>query len=147
MIKTALVTKVSGKYAEIKVERSSMCDNCSAKGEKCACSHAALLGADKSMTAKARCRVAVCPGDTVEIETSDSKVLKYAAFVFILPLIAFAVFYAAASALSDVEAISFAAGTAGFILSFVAIGIFERCRRDSCDIDIIAVVKSCDENN
>lgn len=147
MKKTALVTKVSGRFAEIKVERSSMCENCSVKGEKCACSHAALLGADKAMTAKARCRVDVAPGDTVEIETSDSKILKYAAFVFILPLVAFAVFYAAAMALSDIEAVYFAAGAVGFVLSFVCIGIFERCRRDSCDIDIVAVVRTKDENN
>ena len=146
MNKTAIVTKVSGEYAEIRVERSSMCDNCSQKGGKCACSHAALLGADKGMTAKARCLVEVCPGDTVEIETSDSKVLKYAAFVFILPLIAFAVFFAAASAIFGKEVISFAAGSVGFVMSFIAVGIFERCRRDSCDINIVAVVKHKDEN-
>ena len=146
MRKTATVIKVSGEYAEIRVERSSMCDNCSAKGEKCACSHAALLGADKGMTAQAKCLVKVSVGDTVEIETSDSKVLGYAAFVFILPLIAFAVLYAAASVLSDIEAIKFAAGTVGFILSFVVIGIVERCRRDKCDINIVARVTSEDEN-
>ncbi len=146
MRKTATVIKVSGEYAEIRVERSSMCDNCSAKGEKCACSHAALLGADKGMTAQAKCLVKVSVGDTVEIETSDSKVLGYAAFVFILPLIAFAVFFAAASAIFGKEILSFAAGSVGFVMSFIAVAIFERSRRDSCDINIIAVVKHKDEN-
>ena len=146
MKKTAIVTKISGEYAEIKVERSSMCDNCSAKGENCSCSHAALLGAGKGMTAKARCLTQVSVGDTVEIETSDLKVLGYAAFVFVLPLIVFAVFYAAAWAISDNQVISFAAGTVGFVLSFVLIGVFERCRRDRCDINITAVITHKHEN-
>ena len=55
-------------------------------------------------------------------------------------------FFAVARGLSDNETVSFAAGCVGFILSFVAVGITERHRRDRCDINIVANVTCKDEN-
>lgn len=146
MNRCAEVVSVSGNIVEVKVERSSMCDGCSAKGSSCACSHAALLGADRSLTAKALCDFDVSVGDTVEIETVDSKVLLYAMLVFIFPIIVCAILFAVASRFFDGNLIPILVSFIGFILSFVVIGFIERRMRERRpDIIVVEVVSHKNE--
>ena len=145
MKKTAEIVSIRGNIVRVKVERSSMCDGCAVKAQngKCSCSHASLLGEAKLFFADAVCDIPVSIGDKVIIETADSKVLRNAVLVFILPI----VFFIAANSLTlhftDREAVSFASAAAAFLLSFVVIGIAEKKKKDKLpDITVTEVVSS-----
>lgn len=106
-----------------------------------------LAGAGKSVTARAVNTAGARPGDTVEIETSDAKVLSYAALVFILPIIVCALFFVAAEAIFTDRRISISFAVLGFVLSFAVIGIVEkRHAKKTPDIEIVRVVLKNGEN-
>ncbi|MCQ2456091.1 MAG: SoxR reducing system RseC family protein [Clostridia bacterium] len=142
MLRTAEVISVEGEFATVRAERSSMCDGCEKQGCDGSCSAGMLAGAGKSVTAKAVNTAGAEVGDTVEIETSDAKVLSYAALVFIMPIVVCALFFAAAEALFSDRRISVAAAVLGFILTFAVIGIVEkRHAKKLPDIEIVRVVE------
>ncbi len=148
MKKIAEIISINGNIAVIKVERSSMCSGCASKTSgNCTCSHGSLLGADKSMTSKAVCNISVSPGDLVEIQTSDSKVLWYATLVFIMPLIVFAACYAVSMHLTVNEGLSFIIGAMGFAITFGIIGLIEhRKKKSTPDIAVVRVISHNDVN-
>ncbi len=129
MRQKALVMETSGNIAKIKVFRSTMCEGCSKHGEGKSCACGELLGANRVMISEASNEIGAKAGEAVEIETSTSVVLGYAALVFILPIAAFFLLYAAADALMSFAYAPWIAGGAGFLLAFVPVMIAERMRR------------------
>ncbi len=129
MRQKAVVLETNGCVAKIKVFRSTMCEGCSknTEGKSCACGE--LLGANRVMIAEASNDIGAKVGETVEIETSTSVVLGYAALVFILPLAAFFILYSAAESLFALSYAPWIAGGSGFLLAFIPVIIAERMRR------------------
>ncbi len=129
MRQKALVMETSGNIAKIKVFRSTMCEGCSkhSEGKSCACGE--LLGANRVMIAEASNEIGAKAGEAVEIETSTSVVLGYAALVFVLPIAAFFLLYAAAEVMFSFAYAPWIAGGAGFLLAFVPVMIAEHMRR------------------
>ena len=129
MRQKAVVLETNGTIARIKVFRSTMCEGCAKRGESSSCACGELMGANRIMIAEADNAIGASVGDTVEIETSASVVLAYAALVFMLPVAAFFLLYALTEAFLPDGYLSWIAGGAGFLLSFIPILITDRKRR------------------
>ncbi|MBR5448125.1 MAG: SoxR reducing system RseC family protein [Clostridia bacterium] len=143
MKKVAEIVSVKGNIVDVKVERSTMCDGCAAKEKngKCSCSHASLLGESRAFVSEAVCNIPVKVGDTVIIETADSRVLWNALVVFILPIIIFIAAHALTLKLTSSEGLSLTLGAIAFVLSFTVIGVAEKSKRKKLpDITVIDVV-------
>lgn len=136
MVQLAKVIKTDGETAQISVERSSMCDGCSKKGCSGTCAAGRLFGTDKSMHALARNTIGADVGDTVQIETKTSVVMKYALIIFIMPIIISAILYFIGKAVFHEEKSAIAAAFIGFIASFAVIGLIER-RKSKSPPDVV----------
>lgn len=142
MLKTAEVLFTEGKLATVKSDRSSMCDGCHKSSCGNSCAMGAIMGTDKTMTVTAFNEAGAEIGDIVEIETRDSKVLLYALIVFILPIAVCAAMYCVGTALFEKGALSIAFAVAGFLLSYVFIGFYEKLRKGKePDIVIVRIIK------
>ena len=129
MRQKAVVLETDGRIAKIKVFRSTMCEGCSkhTEGKTCACGE--LLGANRVMIAEATNDIGAKVGEAVEIETSTSVVLGYAALVFILPIAAFFILYSVAESVLGDSYLPWIVGGSGFLLAFIPVMIAERMRR------------------
>lgn len=143
MRQRAVVIKTEGKLAEIEVSRSTMCDGCQKNGG-CAhhCELSGIVANSGKMRTTAQNTIGAKPGDTVEVETESTKVLGYAALVFVMPILVCAVFYFLADAVFSSETYALIAAAAGFVLSFLGISFFDRSKKESgLDIQIVEIVK------
>ena len=110
MIQKAVVKKLLDSHtAEIEVQRQSACGHDCAKCGGC--------GAPlERIRAVAENAVGAQVGDTVTIEGESQQIMKAAAIVYMIPLILFFVFFAAARILGQGEGIASAAGGVGFLI-------------------------------
>ncbi len=120
MTQIGTVIKTEGGVAIVRVARASACEGCHKKAEGCsACS---LLGGDKQHTARVGNPVGARPGDRVEIEASDGRVIAYAALVFLFPLALAVLGYFLGTVCFSASPLAsglFAAG--GFLLAFLVV--------------------------
>lgn len=148
MRQKAVVIETEGKIAEIEVSRASMCDGCQKNG---GCEHhcelsGLIAGSGKQMKTTAQNRIGAKAGDTVEVETESTKVLGYAALVFLMPIFVCAVFYFLAEAVFVSETAGVIAAAAGFVLAFLGISFFDRRKKKSLpDIVIVDIVRRPDD--
>ena len=141
MTSKAKVISVDGNIAEIETNRISMCDGCRRKSCSGTCSISGHMEKNGVMRARAVNEINASAGESVEVETSDRRVLFLAAFVFIMPIVAFILFYFAAIAFGFEETAAIIASAVGFALSFVAIGLFERMRAKSePEVKIVKII-------
>ena len=85
--KATVVEIINETVAVVSVERRSACDGChKAEGDK-GCSICTLLGGKHETRARARNTAGAMEGDTVALESRTSRILGYAALVFLLPVI------------------------------------------------------------
>ena len=96
MIQNAVVKKlIDSRTAEITVLRETACDGCRSSCSGCS--------SGKIITALADNKIAAAPGDRVIVSSSTGKVLKTAAFVYLLPLLTFFTGYAVSGMFSASE--------------------------------------------
>jgi len=139
MRQKAVVLQTYGDTARIKVLRASMCEGCAKRGEEGSCACGAIMGANRVMIAEARNDVHAAAGEDVEIETDSAVVLRYAALVFLLPVILFIAAYSAAQTLTQSLYIPWIAAAAAFVLAFVFVIVFDRrSRKNGSQIRIVA---------
>lgn len=118
MTGTATVVSVSpdGRTAIVETARKSACEGCHKGGDGCAaCS---LLGPDRKISCRAENAAGALPGDRVMIESSSSRMILYAAVIFILPVLAGLAAYLTASAFGASAVLRGAAAAAAFLLVF-----------------------------
>jgi sigma-E factor negative regulatory protein RseC len=149
MRQRAVVIRTEGKIAEIEVSRSSMCDGCQKNG---GCEHhcelsGLIVGSGKKMKTTAQNKIGAKAGDIVEVETESTKVLGYAALVFLMPIVLSAVFYFLAEAVFASGTAGVIAAAAGFVLSFAGISAVERSKKKSLPDIVIADIVERPENN
>lgn len=127
MRQRAVVLETKGNIAVIEVSRSTMCDGCE-KNSGCAghCDITGIMSAGNKMKAKAENVIGAAVGETVEIETESSRVLGYAALVFLVPIVMCAVFYQIVLSLFHDQAAAVGGAAAGFVLTFALIAIIDR---------------------
>lgn len=139
MQQRAVVTNTKGKLAEIEVRRATMCDGCEKNG---GCSHSCelsgIVAGSQTMRTTALNKVGANIGDIVEVETESTKVLGYAALVFLLPILVCAVFYYLTYTIVSAEAPAIIAAVVSFVLTFLGISIFDRKKKKK-DPDIVIV--------
>lgn len=113
------VEKTENGRATVSVLRASACEGCHRHAEGCsACS---LLGGDNTHTATAANPIGARVGDRVELEADDSRILGYAALVFVFPLVAAFVAYLIATAFLGEGTTALLCAALGFVLSFVIV--------------------------
>ncbi len=83
----AKVVSVDGQYATVLCNRKSACDGCHKNADGSSCSVCSLIVDNRLMQSRAYNACGACPEDIVEIETASSRVLGYAAVVFLLPIV------------------------------------------------------------
>lgn len=127
MRQRAVVLETKGNIAVIEVSRASMCDGCEKNGG-CSghCDLSGIVSTGGKMTARAENKIGAVAGDKVEVETESSRVLGYAALVFLLPILICAAFYAAANTFTRNDGIAVLAAVFGFIATFAGIAVFDR---------------------
>ena len=127
MRQRARVKETNGSYATVEVTRSTMCDGCEKSGG-CGghCAITGIVGDSRPMTARVLNPIGAKAGDLVEVESDERVVLGSAALVFLLPLAAAALFFFLGSRLFGSEGAGIGAAAAGFALSFVGIGLYDR---------------------
>ena len=116
------VVAAAGDCATVEVRRTSACEGCH-KSEEGGCSVCTLMGGENSRATRARVRnpLGAKPGDRVRIESPASRVLLWAAAVFLLPLGTTAAGFAIAHALTDSVAWQAAGAGIGFLLCFAGL--------------------------
>ncbi len=140
--KATVVEIINETVAVVSVERRSACDGChKAEGDK-GCSICTLLGGKHETRARARNTAGAVEGDTVALESRTSRILGYAALVFLLPVILGLIGYLVGFyALSMGEwAIALAFG--GIVVSFLPIWVYSKMvvsRR--LDVEIVEILK------
>ena len=120
MKQVAVVTRLIGeKMVEVTVARQSACAH--------DCTNCAGCGAQtSSISVYASCSIDAAPGDLVEIY-SDNRVLRYAALVYLVPLVLFLAGYFAVPALT--EEMRYLCGGIGFAVGILLAILCDRVVR------------------
>ena len=126
MITKAKVIEVNDKYTLVEAERKSACDGCHKNADGSACTVCSLMGPNKKISAKAQNRVGAVVGDTVEIESSNKRVMLYAIIVFLLPIALSVAAYFIAGGLGANETWQIVSTVGAFVLSFLGIWAYSK---------------------
>lgn len=132
MEQIATVVAVERGYATVEVERRSACDGCHKSAEGCAM--CALMGENKTLRTRALDPIGVAVGDRVTVETASTRVLGYAALVFLCPIVLGMVGYAVAGLIG--VALGFGGALVGACLYSRRVGATR------CDVTVVRVVES-----
>ena len=120
----ATVVEVHGRTATVETERTSACEGCHKKETGENCSVCSLMGSGRKLRSKAENRVGAKVGDRVSVETATSRVLFYAALVFVLPLLLTAAGWFLAAAFTTETIWRILGAVAGFVLTFVGLRVY-----------------------
>lgn len=139
MRKRAIVVGGQGEFKEIEVSRESACEGCS-QNKDGSCHACIRLTEDaRAMKTRARDPLGASIGDLVEVETPSGTVIRYAAEVFLLPLILGACGYLIGEKLGG-SLLPFFCSLAGFIAAFVYIKFIPAKRAERhCDVVIVKI--------
>ncbi len=128
MKQKATVVATDGKFAKIKVDRTSMCDGCHKSGCSDGCALYKIFGAKSEFTSDALNRAGAKTGDRVTVETPDTTVNLSAFFVFLLPVIIAAAVYFLTYFIPG-EQYRVLLAFASFVIYFAALAIVEKKRK------------------
>ena len=142
MRQKARVIESHGRTATVAVSRRTMCEGCEKNGS-CGshCDLTGIIARDPSMKTEARNPIGAEAGDLVEVETDSSRVLGYAALVFLVPIAVCALFYFLAVRWIGPGLPGVIGAAVGFLLTFAGIAVYDRSlRKRSPEIVIVARV-------
>ena len=138
---TATVVEINGRNATVETERTSACEGCHKKEAGENCTVCSLMGGERRIRSIAENRAGAKVGDTVCVETATSRVLFYAALVFILPILFAVAGWFLVAAITKSAGWRIAGAVAGFFLTFLGLrvysGIVGRRRADTVITGII----------
>lgn len=139
--KATVVEIVNETVAVVSVERRSACDGChKAEGDK-GCSVCSLLGGNREARARALNTAGASVGDTVALESRTSRILSYAAFVFLLPVILGLVGYLLGFYAFSLGEWAIALAFWGIVLSFLPIWLYSKLVvSHRLDVEIVEIL-------
>ena len=139
----ATVIETKGTLAVVEAERTSACEGCHKMAEGNGCSVCSLMGSWKKLRSTAENRVGAKVGDRVTVETATSRVLFYAALVFVLPILLAIAGWLFAGIFSK-EVLWRGVGAAiGFVLTFVGLRIYSGVLgKRRCDAVITSIISA-----
>ena len=126
MRQLARVTQVHGDTATVSSSRRTMCEGCEKSGGCGHCDLSGIIASNRTMTAEAQNPIGAEPGELVELESDSSRVLGYAALVFLLPIGVCALFWMLGTRLLGEGLPAVIAAAVGFVLTFAGIALFDR---------------------
>lgn len=136
----AIVTEVHDSYAIVETERTAACDGCH-KAEEGGCSVCSLMGTDRKMSARAINEIGASVGDTVLIESDSSRMLWYAALIFLFPLLLGILSWAIVASFNDSALAQSLGGFGGFLVCFFAVFLYSRSVKEKrCEIKITEIL-------
>ncbi|MBR0442864.1 MAG: SoxR reducing system RseC family protein [Clostridia bacterium] len=137
----AKVIAIEGKYATVLCDRKSACEGCHKLADGVECSVCSLMGSGRSMQARAYNAAGAAVGDTVELETASSRVLGYAAMVFLLPIVMVIFGYLFSGLWTDLDAWRYLFCALLLVLTFVGVRLYsEKVQKKRTDVTVVAVV-------
>ena len=141
---TAKVLELQGNTAIVETERTSACEGCH-KAES-GCSVCSLMGSGRTLRTRAENRAQAKVGDTVIVETATSRVLFYAALVFVLPIVLAILGWFLVGAFTDSALWRGIGAGIGFVLTFVGLWIYSRLiGKTRCDAVITEIVTASND--
>ena len=149
MQRTAVVVNdIGNNIKEIEVSRETACEGCSQQGSCHACIMLGDSKKNRAMRTKAFDPLGAQVGDRVEVETESSTVIKYAAEVFLLPIILGAVGYLLGESLgakiyeSIGRFLPLICSLVGFAAAFAYVKLVPAKRAEmNCDVKIVRIIK------
>ena len=149
MQRTAVVINdIGNNIKEIEVSRETACEGCSQQGSCHACIMLGDSKKNRAMRTKAFDPLGAQVGDRVEVETESSTVIKYAAEVFLLPIILGAVGYLLGESLGAKISESIGGflplicSLVGFAAAFAYVKLVPAKRAEmNCDVKIVRIIK------
>jgi len=139
MKQKATVVSTDGKYAVVKVDRTSMCDGCHKSGCSDGCALYKIFGAKSEFEAKCLNEAGASTGDIVWVEASDASVNISAFFVFMLPVIVAGLVYCISSRFAD-EIYRIIASVVSFVVYFAILVVIERVKKDKANRLVISEI-------
>lgn len=149
MQRTAVVVNdIGNNIKEIEVSRETACEGCSQQGSCHACIMLGDSKKNRAMRTKAFDPLGAQVGDRVEVETESSTVIKYAAEVFLLPIILGAVGYLLGESLGAKisenigKFLPLICSLVGFAAAFAYVKLVPAKRAEmNCDVKIVRIIK------
>ncbi len=140
MHRAAVVVADHGKIKEIEVSRETACEGCS-QNKDGSCHACIMLGDEnRSMRTRAIDELGAKVGDRVEVETDSKTVIKYAAEVFLLPIILGAAGYLIGENFAWKLA-PLVCSLIGFAMAFVYVKLVPAKRAENhCDVKIVKIL-------
>lgn len=136
----AKVIAVEGRYATVLCDRKSACEGCHKLADGGECSVCSLMG-NRSMETRAYNAVNAAVGDTVELETASSRVLGYAAMVFLLPVVMVILGYLLSGLWTAVALWRYVFCALLLVLTFAGIRLYsEKIQKKRTDVTVVAIV-------
>ena len=144
----AKVISIEPTYAVVESVRLSACEGCH-KAESGSCSVCSLVGGSvKKTSARAENRIGAQVGDDVIVESSSRRMLLYAAALFLLPLLLFAIGFGIAAIFTSTLWIRLAAGLVGLLLTFIGVAIYSKTvAAKRVDLVIVERLSKKEEND
>ena len=141
----AKVISVDGSYATVQCDRRSACDGCHKNADGSDCSVCTLMGGNRSVQSRAHNACCARPGDIVEVETASSRVLAYAAIVFLLPIVLSMLGYFLSGIWFEELRYRLLCSAAALVFTFVGIRIYsEFILKKKTDITVVRIVTQDD---
>ena len=140
MHRAAVVVADHGKIKEIEVSRETACEGCS-QNKDGSCHACIMLGdGNRSMRTRALDELGAKVGDRVEVETDSKTVIKYAAEVFLLPIVLGAAGYLIGENFAWKLA-PLICSLIGFAAAFVYVKLVPAKRAENhCDVKIVKIL-------
>ena len=137
------VIRLDGKYATVLCSRTSACEGCHKLADGGDCSVCSLMGHGKDMETRALNEAEACVGDTVALESDTSRMLGYAALVFLVPVVALLLGYLVSELWTSRELYRYVCGAVAFVLAFVGIRIYsERVIKRRSEVRVVKVIRT-----
>ena len=144
----AVVIETNGFLATVEAERASACEGCHKKEGEHGCSVCSLVGGERKFRATADNQIGARVGDTVFVESPTSRVMLYAALVFLCPLLAaFAGWWIARLFIEQTYFLLIGAGSA-FVVSFFVLHVYSNfLRKKQPDVVITEICAPSDKSS
>lgn len=127
--------------AIVESHRKSACDGCHKNTDGNGCAVCSLMGGDPAIRTRADNSIGAKVGDTVTIASDSSRVMRYAALVFLMPLLCGGIAYLIATAITTAPLPQALAALCGFALAFLGLRVYSsRVIARRCDTKITAVL-------
>ena len=142
MITEATVTAIEGKFAVVENERKSACDGCHKNIDGNSCSICSLAGGNRKISMRAYNKIGAEVGDRVEVETESSRVLWYAALIFLFPIFSAMVGYFIGNAVNGNSKLGLLLAAVAMVLAFAAVAVYSKLvvgKRS--DAEIVKIIK------